>query len=234
MLADARDLDPTTLIRQTHWSGIDIIAASAHLCATDAVMASWETIARGWAFWEALQDALRDPKIATGYDLIILDTPSSLGPLTVTGIAAADVLLVPSLACSTGLTTTNRYLSLLQTTLQNIEDRQNIAARALGEMETRFSWNAFRLLLNRYDDSSHAEVTAAFHAQFGSALLPHRLPETPLASTSGMAGLYEVDYRIPGREAWVRSRNPFDAVYADVKRILISLWKEKDRHSEGT
>ncbi|MGX9353390.1 ParA family protein (plasmid) [Shimia sp. W99] len=229
MLADARDLDPTTLIQQTHWPGIDIIAASASLCAADAVMANWETIARGWSFWEALQSALRDPKMTTGYDLIVLDTPSSLGPLTVTGIAAADVLLVPTLACSAGLTMTNRYLSLLQTTLQDIEDRQNIAARALGETETRFSWDAFRLLLNRYDASSHAEATAAFHAQYGTALLPHWLPEIPLASTSGMAGLYEVDYRIPGREAWVQGRDVFDAVYADVKRILTILWKQKGR-----
>lgn len=227
MLTDARRIDPAELIRSTRWPGIDIIPAGPGLCAVDAVMAEWESVARGWPSWEALRVALGERTLANGYDLIFVDTPSTLGPLALAGITAADILLVPTTATSIGTTMTGRFLGLLQTLLRDIENRQNIAARALGEAETRFSWKAIRLVINRYDDARQAQAGAALSARLGPVLMPHKLSETALAATKPRAGIYEVDYREVGREAWVRARSDFDAVYADFKQILIDLWDEE-------
>ena len=51
--------------------------------------------ARGWKLWDALGETLEDGGLLDRYDLIFLDTPPALGYLTINGLAAADILLVP-------------------------------------------------------------------------------------------------------------------------------------------
>ena len=63
---------------------------------------------------------------------IFLDTPPALGYLTINGLAAADILLVPLGASFLEFDSTGRFFDMLHATFASIEDGENMAARALG------------------------------------------------------------------------------------------------------
>jgi chromosome partitioning protein len=64
--------------------------------------------------------------------VIFVDTPPALGYLTINGLAAADILLVPFGASFLEFDSTGRFFGMLHSTFASIEEAENIAARALG------------------------------------------------------------------------------------------------------
>ena len=88
-----RDLftDPPTpaarLIRQTHYPALDILPSNIRL----------ERIAQFLYMRPKREEVLRRAlqPVASGYQFIVIDCPPSLGALTETGIAAADLIIVP-------------------------------------------------------------------------------------------------------------------------------------------
>ncbi len=85
---------------------------------------------------------------------IFLDTPPALGYLTINGLAAADILLVPLGASFLEFDSTGRFFDMLHSTFSSIEEGENIAARALGREELNFEWDAVRAVITRYDAAS--------------------------------------------------------------------------------
>ncbi len=52
------------------------------------------------------------------YDLVILDTPPALGYLTINGLTASDILLVPLGASFLEFDSTGRFFDMLHSTFQ--------------------------------------------------------------------------------------------------------------------
>ena len=97
----------------------------------------WRMAFRGWKLWDALGRALARDGVLDAYDLVILDTPPALGYLTINGLTAADILLVPLGASFLEFDSTGRFFDMLAATFASIEDGENLAARALGRPEIR-------------------------------------------------------------------------------------------------
>jgi chromosome partitioning protein len=182
---------------------------------------------RGWRLWDALPDGLAEAGLLEAYDLIVLDTPPALGYLTINGLAAADILLVPLGASFLEFDSTGRFFDMLHSTFASIEEGENLAARALGRPETRFSWDAVRAVLTRYDGAQQGEMAALMQSYMGPVLSPHRQDFTALIGQSGeqVRGIYEADYRDFNRATYVRGRETFDATYAAFKRLLVGAWR---------
>ena len=83
------------VIRKTHWPNIDLIGAQLNLYWAEFQIPVWRMSLRGWKLWEALGRAFERDGVLDRYDLVILDTPPALGYLTINGLTAADILLVP-------------------------------------------------------------------------------------------------------------------------------------------
>ena len=187
--------------------------------------------ARGWKLWDALADRLAAEGVLDRYDIVFLDTPPALGYLTINGLAAADILLVPLGASFLEFDSTGRFFDMLHTTFASIEEGENIAARALGRDETAFQWDAVRAVVTRYDGTQQAELAALMQAYLGRALSPHRQDFTALIGQAGeqVHGIYEADYRDFNRETYARGRETFDATYAAFKRLLFGAWRQDQR-----
>ncbi len=95
-LSEALKIVPRDLIQGTHWPNIDLIGSQLNLCKAEFQIPVWRMQARGWKLWNALGDTLAETGLLADYDLIFIDTPPALGYLTINGLAAADVLLVPT------------------------------------------------------------------------------------------------------------------------------------------
>ena len=166
----------------------------------------------------------------TAYDLVILDTPPALGYLTINGLAAADILLVPLGASFLELNSTGRFFDMLHATFASIEEGENLAARALGRPESAFEWDAVRAVITRYDAGQQAELAGLMQACLGRSLSPWRQDFTALVGQAGeqAAAIYEADYRDFNRDTYVRGRRTFDETYAGFKRLLLGAWRRDE------
>ena len=225
-LTDALDVTAQDLIQSTHWPNIDLIGAQLNLYWAEFQIPVWRMQARGWKLWDALTETLAADGILDAYDVVFLDTPPALGYLTINGLSAADILLVPLGASFLEFDSTGRFFDMLHATFGSIEEAENIAARALGREGLQFEWDAVRAVITRYDGTQQAELAALMQAYLGPVLSPHRQDFTALIGQAGeqVQGIYEADYRDFNRETYVRGRETFDATYAAFKQLLVGAW----------
>jgi len=229
-LTEALGLRCADLIQKTHWPNIDLIGAQLNLYWAEFQVPVWRMQGRGWKLWDALTDVLDADGVLDRYDLVVLDTPPALGYLTINGLAAADILLVPTGASFLEFDSTGRFFDMLHTTFRSIEDGENLAARALGRPEMAFQWDAVRAVVTRYDAGQQAELAGLMQAYLGRTLSPHRQDFTALIGQAGeqVRGIYEADYRDFNRETYARGRETFDATYAAVKRLIYGAWRRDE------
>ena len=172
-LSAAMDMTAQDVIQSTHWPNIDLIGAQLNLYWAEFQIPVWRMAARGWKLWDALNDRLGADGVLDDYDLVFIDTPPALGYLTINGLAAADILLVPMGASFLEFDSTGRFFDMLHSTFGSIEDGENLAARALGRPEMGFEWEAVRTVITRYDSAQQGELAALMQAYLGRTLSPH-------------------------------------------------------------
>ncbi|MEL6700072.1 MAG: AAA family ATPase [Pseudomonadota bacterium] len=230
-LAEAMKISAGDLIQSTHWPNIDLIGAQLNLYWAEFQIPVWRMNGRGWKLWDSLTDRLDADGVLDDYDIVFLDTPPALGYLTINGLAAADILLVPLGASFLEFDSTGRFFDMLQSTFSSIEDSENMAARALGTEELAFEWDAVQAVITRYDGAQQAELAALMQAYLGRTLSPQRQEVTALIGQAGeqVAGIYEADYRDFNRETYARGRETFDATYAAFKRLLYGTWRRDEK-----
>ena len=229
-LSEALKTRAGDLVQPTHWPNIDLIGAQLNLYWAEFQIPVWRMQGRAWKLWDALTDSLAEDGLLDQYDLIFLDTPPALGYLTINGLAAADILLVPMGASFLEFDSTGRFFDMLHATFSSIEEAENMAARALGRDGLAFQWDAVRALVTRYDSAQQGELAALMQAYLGPTLSPHRQDFTALIGQAGeqVSGIYEADYRDFNRETYVRGRETFDATYAAFKRLLLGVWRREE------
>jgi chromosome partitioning protein len=234
-LSEALKIRGETLVQKTHWPNIDLIGAQLNLYWAEFQIPVWRMAARGWKLWDALSDILADDGLLEAYDVIFLDTPPALGYLTINGLSASDILLVPVGASFLEFDSTGRFFDMLHATFSSIEEGENLAARALGREELSFEWDAVRAVITRYDGAQQAELAGLMQAYLGRALSPFRQDFTALIGQAGerISGIYEADYRDFNRETYMRGRETFDETYAAFKKLLLGCWKRDELRAEG-
>lgn len=229
-LLEALKVTASDLVRQTHWPNIDIIGAQLNLYWAEFQIPVWRMAARGWKLWDALSESLAEGGMLDRYDIVFLDTPPALGYLTINGLSAADILLVPLGASFLEFDSTGRFFDMLHSTFSSIEEGENVAARALGRPELNFEWDAVRAVITRYNGMQQAELAGLMQAYLGRTLSPSRQGFTALIGQAGeqVAGIYEADYRDFNRDTYVRGRETFDLTYAAFKKLLLGCWRRDE------
>lgn len=230
-LTHALELSSTDVIQKTHWPNIDLIGAQLNLYWAEFQIPVWRLGLKSWKLWDALTNAFERDGLLEAYDVILLDTPPALGYLTINGLAAADILMVPLGASFLEFDSTGRFFDMLHSTFRSIEDGENIAARALGQPELTFEWDAVRAVITRFDASQQTELANLIQAYMGDFMTHYRQDVTALVGQAGeqVAGIYEADYRDFNRDTYIRGRETFDATYAEFKKLLIGTWARDAR-----
>ena len=234
-LSEALGIRAETLVQRTHWPNIDLIGAQLNLYWAEFQIPVWRMQSRGWKLWDALSDGLAEDGMLDAYDVVIVDTPPALGYLTINGLAAADILLVPMGASFLEFDSTGRFFDMLHSTFASIETGENAAARALGRDGIAFEWDAVRAVLTRYDGLQQGEMAGLIQGWLGRTLSPQRQGYTALIGQAGeqVAGIYEADYRDFNRETYARGRETFDETYAAFKKLLLGTWRRDQIVAQG-
>ena len=234
-MTEALGITAQDIIQKTHWPNIDLIGAQLNLYWAEFQIPVWRMQARGWKLWDALTDMLAADGVLDAYDIVLLDTPPALGYLTINGLAASDILLVPVGATFLEFDSTGRFFDMLHQTFSSIETGENMAARALGRPELAFEWDAVRAVITRYDGAQQAELAGLMQAYLGRSLSPYRQDFTALIGQAGerISGIYEADYRDFNRDTYTRGRETFDETYAAFKRLLLGVWRRDELKVQG-
>jgi len=235
VLSDAIKIKTQDLIQNTHWPNIDLIGSQLNLYWAEFQIPVWRMQARSWKLWDALTEVLEADGVLDDYDIVFLDTPPALGYLTINGLAASDILLVPLGASFLEFDSTGRFFDMLYSTFQSIEEGENMAARALGREELAFEWDAVRTVVTRFDRSQQGELASLMQSYLGRTMSPSRQGFTALIGQAGeqVNGIYEADYRDFNRETYIRGRETFDETYAAFKKLLIGTWRRDVLADEG-
>jgi len=234
-LNEALGITAQDVIQKTHWPNIDLIGAQLNLYWAEFQIPVWRMAVRGWKLWDALTEALERDGVLDAYDVVFLDTPPALGYLTINGLSAADILLVPLGASFLEFDSTGRFFDMLHSTFQSIEEGENMAARALGRPEVHFEWDAVRTVITRFDGAQQGDLAGLMQAYLGRFMSPFRQDYTALIGQAGeqVNGIYEADYRDFNRETYARGRETFDMTYAMFKRLLIGSWRRDELEDQG-
>lgn len=147
--------EPEAIIRKSTLFGFDVLPAAASLAGATVELVDMEE--REFRLKRALD------KIRTGYDYILIDSPPSLGLLTINGLVAAEQVIIP-VQCEyyalEGLTqlfktvemvrnSLNQQLRILGVLLTMYDKRNKLANEIVAEVRKNFPGHVFETMIPR-------------------------------------------------------------------------------------
>jgi chromosome partitioning protein len=205
------------VIRRTYFAGVDLIPGNIE------VMEYEHEIPRvlsgssksGALFFEQLREALR--QVEDQYDVVVLDTPPSLGFLTLGAIYAATGLIVTVHPAMLDVASMSQFLLMMGDLIRVIE---NAGATLRHDF--------FHYLITRHNphDQPQAQIAAMLRHLFAEEVLVPTAIESTAVEAAGLAkrSLYELEPGEIGRDTYRRAKESMDAVNAAIVDLIRKSW----------
>lgn len=206
------------IIRPTYFTGIDLIPGNIEVMEyeheTPRVLASRRSGTES-IFFERLRIALTD--VEDDYDVVLLDTPPSLGFLTLGAIYAATGLLVTVHPAMLDVMSMSQFLLMMGDLISVIRD-------AGASMKQDF----LRYVVTRHDpmDQSQVHVVSMLRHLFANDVLTATAVESAAIETAGLAKrtLYELESGNIAAATVKRARESIDAVNDQILSLINKSW----------
>lgn len=206
------------VIRETYFEGLHLIPGNLEVMEyehdTPRILATRQSGAGG-VFFERLRDVLH--QVEADYDIVVLDTPPSLGFLTLGAIYAATGMIVTVHPAMLDVASMSQFLLMMS----DLTDEINKAGATLAQ-------DFFHYLLTRHDpiDKPQTGMVTLLRHLFGSdVLVPTAIASTAIEA-AGLAkqSLYEVEPGAIRRETYRRARDAMDEVNAAILELITTSW----------
>lgn len=206
------------IIRKTYFSGIDLIPGNIEVMEyeheTPRVLAQ-KLNGNQSIFFERLRLVIAE--VESDYDIVILDTPPSLGFLTLGAIYAATGLLVTVHPAMLDVMSMSQFLLMMGDLISVIRD-------AGAEIHQDF----LRYVVTRHDpnDQSQVHVVSMLRHLFAEDVLTPTAVESAAIETAGLAKrtLYELEAGNVGASTVKRARESIDAVNGRIVDLINESW----------
>ena len=206
------------VIRKTYFDGIDLIPGNIEVMEyeheTPRVLAD-RAVKKDSFFFERLRLAIGE--VEDSYDVVILDTPPSLGFLTLGAIYAATGLLVTVHPAMLDVMSMSQFLLMMSDMIRVIHD----AGATLSQ-------DFLHYLITRHDpnDQSQAQVVAMLRHLFAEDVLMPTAVESTAIESAGLAKrtLYELEPGNIGRDTFKRARESMDKVNERILELIAASW----------
>ena len=206
------------VIRSTYFTGLDLIPGNIEVMEfeydTPRVLAMKE-VTSGSVFFERLNEAIQE--VDADYDVVILDTPPSLGYLTLASLYAATGLLVTVHPAMMDVASMNQFLLMMGDLVGVIKD-------AGANLDKDF----MRYLVTRHDpnDQAQAQIVGLLrHLFIDDVLLPAAVESTAIEAAGLVKRtIYEVEPGEVQRSTLKRARESMDAVNEALLGLIQESW----------
>jgi chromosome partitioning protein len=206
------------IIRKTYFTGIDLIPGNIEVMEYEHEtprFLSKRQVSSDSIFFERLRLALAE--VEDGYDVVILDTPPSLGFLTLGAIYAATGLLVTVHPAMLDVMSMSQFLLMMGDLISVIRD-------AGATMKQDF----LRYVVTRHDPMDHSQVhvVTMLRHLFTEDVLTSTAVESAAIETAGLAKrtLYELESGNISAATAKRARESIDAVNDQILGLICQSW----------
>ena len=206
------------IIRKTYFPGVDLIPGNLELMDFEFDTPSYLTSKNRddlGLFFERLSNALA--RIDDLYDVVIIDTPPSLGYSTLAALYAATSLIVTVHPAMLDVASCNQFLIM-------ISDLSEV----LGQFGAKFEHDFFRFLLTRVNpnDGPQKYMSGVMRRLFGDDVLVSEALESTAIAGAAVAkkSLYELEPGEVGREALKRAIESADRVNFEILGLIHKVW----------
>ncbi|PWL16425.1 plasmid partitioning protein RepA [Falsochrobactrum shanghaiense] len=206
------------VIRPTYFPGVDLVPGNLELMDfefdTPSYLAERSRDELG-LFFERLGKAIRT--VEDRYDIVILDTPPSLGYTTLAALYAATSLIVTVHPAMLDVASCNQFLIM-------ISDLSEV----LAQFGAKFEHDHFKFLLTRVNpnDGPQKYMSGVMRRLFSDdVLVAEALESTAIAGAAvAKKTLYELESGEVGREALKRAIESADRVNFDILGLIHNVW----------
>lgn len=206
------------VIRKTYFDGIDLIPGNIEVMEyeheTPRVLAE-KSVKRDSFFFERLRLAIAE--VDDDYDVVVLDTPPSLGFLTLGAIYAATGLIVTVHPAMLDVMSMSQFLLMMSDMI-----------RVIHEAGAVLKQDFLHYLITRHDpnDQPQAQVVSLLRHLFAEDVLMPTAVESTAIESAGLAKrtLYELEPGNIGRDTFRRARESMDAVNERILELIIESW----------
>jgi chromosome partitioning protein len=206
------------VVRHTYFDGIDLIPGNIEVMEyeheTPRVLAE-KAVSKDGFFFERLRFAIRE--VEDDYDVVVLDTPPSLGFLTLGAIYAATGLLVTVHPAMLDVMSMSQFLLMMSDMIRVIHDAGAVLKQ-----------DFLHYLITRHDpnDQPQAQVVALLRHLFAEDVLMPTAVESTAIESAGLAKrtLYELEPGNIGRDTFRRARESMDAVNERILELIEESW----------
>ncbi|PLW76044.1 plasmid partitioning protein RepA [Cohaesibacter celericrescens] len=215
---DNERLSLADVIRPTYFTGIDLVPGNLELMDfefdTPANLSSRDRDELG-LFFERLNNAIF--QVSDKYDIVVIDTPPSLGYATLAALYAATAMIVTVHPAMLDVASCNQFLIM-------ISDLSEV----LAEFGARFEHDFIRFLLTRVNpnDGPQKYMSGVIRSLFDNdVLVAEALESTAIAGAAvAKKSLYELESGEVGREALKRALESSDRVNSEILGLIQQNW----------
>ncbi|MGE6785888.1 plasmid partitioning protein RepA [Ensifer adhaerens] len=205
------------IIRKTYFDGVDLVPGNLEVMEyeheTPRVLANKS--GSGAIFFERLKLALAE--VEQDYDIVILDTPPSLGFLTLSAIYAATSMVITVHPAMLDVASMSQFLLMMGDLIS-----------VLNESGAQLDQDFIRYLVTRHDpnDAPQSQVVAMLRHMFGTDVLLPTAIESTAVEAAGLAkrSIYELEMGQIGRDTHKRAREAVDSVNEAIVRLVNDSW----------
>ncbi|RLQ84992.1 plasmid partitioning protein RepA [Notoacmeibacter ruber] len=209
------------IVRKTYFPGIDLVPGNIEVMEyeheTPHVLAN-RKVSRDSIFFESLRLAIGE--VEDDYDIVVLDTPPSLGFLTLGAIYAATGIIVTVHPAMLDVMSMSQFLLMMDGLIGTIQAEG-------GELAQDF----FHYLITRHDpnDQPQAQVVSMLRHLFAEDVLAPTAVESTAIESAGLAKrtLYELESGNVARDTLRRARDSIDSVNDRILDLILQSWGRK-------
>ncbi len=206
------------VVRTTYFPGVDLVPSNIEIMEyehqTPMVLAN-KLIGIEDIFFERLRLAIEEVK--ADYDVVILDTPPSLGYLTLGAVYAATGMVFTVHPAMLDVASMSQFLRMMS----DLVDQ-------LTEVGASLKKDFIRYLFTRHDpnDQPQAQIVAMLRQLFENDVLVPTVLESTAVEAAGLAkrSLYELERGQVGADTVRRARESMDAVNAQIVDLMRQSW----------
>lgn len=219
---DPELLGVRSIIRKTHFHGLDIIPANLKLYNLEYEIAAYMTQTKSFEHIDMISRAIEE--VADDYDIIVLDPPPALGMVSMAVLQAANAMVIPVPPSIVDFASTVSFIDMARTTMRQLE-------RLAGRMKP--AYNFIRLVGSKVDDnkSMHREILAMMRQVFGGSMSNSVMKTSAEIdnASSRMKTVFELEKPVTSHDVHNRCVTQLNAVCYEIEQDVLRTWASRNR-----